>query len=141
MVAGVASWFVYVARCSDGSLYVGIARDVPARIAAHNAGRGARYTRGRGPLETLASRRCPTQGDALRLARPRLRSAASRPHLCCRWLPVARNAYRDRFLFREVGRRPLLPNGAELFPGETFFQDPREFFRLHAELVPNLLGA
>jgi putative endonuclease len=63
----VISWFVYVARCSDGSLYVGIARDVAARISAHNAGRGARYTRGRGPLETLASLKCPTQGDALRL--------------------------------------------------------------------------
>ena len=62
-------WFVYVARCADGTLYVGVARDVSARIAAHNAGRGARYTRGRGPLETLASRRCKSQGDALRLER------------------------------------------------------------------------
>jgi putative endonuclease len=62
-----SSWFVYVARCADGTLYVGVARDVSARITAHNAGRGARYTRGRGPLQTLASRRCGSQGDALRL--------------------------------------------------------------------------
>src|SRR5579864_1472577 len=67
MLRGVDRWFVYVARCSDETLYVGIARDVPARIAAHNAGRGARYTRGRGPLQTLACRRCRSQGDALRL--------------------------------------------------------------------------
>ncbi|MGH7437985.1 MAG: GIY-YIG nuclease family protein [Polyangiaceae bacterium] len=60
-------WFVYVARCSDDTLYVGIARDVAARIAAHDAGRGARYTRGRGPLEVLATRRCPNVGAALRL--------------------------------------------------------------------------
>ena len=60
-------WFVYIARCSDGTIYVGVARDVAARIAAHDAGRGARYTRGRGPLRLLATRRCATQGDALRL--------------------------------------------------------------------------
>ena len=60
-------WFVYIARCNDGTLYTGIARDVRLRIAAHNEGRGARYTRGRGPLSVCAQRRCPTKGDALRL--------------------------------------------------------------------------
>jgi putative endonuclease len=45
-----APWSVYVVRCADGSLYTGVARDLAARIAAHNAGRGARYTRGRGPV-------------------------------------------------------------------------------------------
>jgi putative endonuclease len=58
---------VYIARCSDGSLYTGIARDVALRIAAHNAGRGARYTRGRGPLSVCAQRRCASKGAALRL--------------------------------------------------------------------------
>jgi putative endonuclease len=60
-------WFVYVARCSDGTLYVGIARDVAERIAQHDAGKGARYTRGRGPLAVLATRRCLEKGSALRL--------------------------------------------------------------------------
>lgn len=60
-------WYVYVARCADGTLYCGIARDVAARIAAHDAGKGARYTRGRGPLSVVVTRRCKTQGDALRL--------------------------------------------------------------------------
>jgi putative endonuclease len=60
-------WFVYLARCSDGTIYIGVARDVSARIAAHDAGRGARYTRGRGPLRVLATRRCERKGDALRL--------------------------------------------------------------------------
>jgi putative endonuclease len=46
---------------------VGIALDVAARLAAHDAGRGARYTRGRGPLSLLATRKCATKGDALRL--------------------------------------------------------------------------
>lgn len=61
------AWFVYVVACADGSLYTGIARDVTSRIAVHEAGRGARYTRGRGPLVLLATRRCHTQGTALRL--------------------------------------------------------------------------
>ena len=61
------TWFVYIARCSDGSLYTGIARDVSARIAAHDAGRGARYTRGRGPLILCAVRRCRGKGRALSL--------------------------------------------------------------------------
>lgn len=60
-------WFVYIARCNDGSLYTGVARDVALRILLHNAGRGARYTRGRGPLELCAHRRCGSKGDALRL--------------------------------------------------------------------------
>jgi putative endonuclease len=60
-------WYVYVARCADGSLYCGIARDVAARIAAHDAGTGARYTRGRGPLRVVLTRRCHDKGRALRL--------------------------------------------------------------------------
>jgi putative endonuclease len=63
----VAFWFVYLARCADETLYVGIARDVSSRIAAHDAGKGARYTRGRGPLDVLTTHRCASQGDALRL--------------------------------------------------------------------------
>jgi putative endonuclease len=59
------SWNVYLARCADQSLYCGIAVDVGARIAAHDAGRGARYTRGRGPLTVIAVRRCREKGIAL----------------------------------------------------------------------------
>lgn len=44
---------VYIVRCSDGTLYTGWTNDLPRRLAAHNAGTGARYTRGRGPV-TLA---------------------------------------------------------------------------------------
>jgi putative endonuclease len=63
----VERWFVYLVRCKDGSLYTGIARDVKARIAQHEAGRGARYTRGRGPLTLCATRRCASKSEALRL--------------------------------------------------------------------------
>ena len=60
-------WYVYLARCADQTLYCGIARDVAARIAEHDAGTGARYTRGRGPLEVVLVRRCRDKGKALRL--------------------------------------------------------------------------
>jgi len=61
------SWSVYLARCADDTLYCGIARDVNARLAAHSAGRGARYTRGRGPVVLLAAHRYRDQGTALRI--------------------------------------------------------------------------
>lgn len=60
-------WYVYLARCADDTLYCGIALDVRARLAQHDAGRGARYTRGRGPLTLVARRRCADRGAALRL--------------------------------------------------------------------------
>jgi len=63
------TWHVYLARCADDTLYCGIARNVAERIAAHDAGKGARYTRGRGPLEVLATRRCSDHGLALRIER------------------------------------------------------------------------
>jgi len=62
-----AAWFVYLARCADGTLYCGVARDVVERIATHDAGAGAKYTRGRGPLAVLLVRRCRDRGAALRL--------------------------------------------------------------------------
>jgi putative endonuclease len=61
------SWYVYVARCADGTLYCGIARDVAARIAEHDAGTGAKYTRSRGPLTVVLVRRCLGKSKALRL--------------------------------------------------------------------------
>lgn len=46
-------WSVYIARCVDGSLYTGVAKDVKARLAAHNAGKGAAYTRSRRPVRLV----------------------------------------------------------------------------------------
>ena len=61
------AYYVYLLRCGDDSLYCGITNDVAARVAAHAAGKGARYTRGRGPLELVLARRCRDKGTALRL--------------------------------------------------------------------------
>ncbi len=53
MGAPQLQWYVYIARCADDSLYTGIARDLSARITEHNAARGAKYTRGRLPIELV----------------------------------------------------------------------------------------
>ena len=47
------TWTVYILRCKDDSLYTGIAVDLEVRIKAHNAGAGAKYTRGRGPVKLV----------------------------------------------------------------------------------------
>jgi putative endonuclease len=62
----MARWFVYVVRCADGSLYTGVSTDVPARVSAHNQGRGARYTRARRPVELLHVERKRSRSTALR---------------------------------------------------------------------------
>lgn len=60
------AWQVYVLRCGDGTLYTGIARDADKRLAQHRAGKGARYTRGRGPLSMAYLEEVATHGEALR---------------------------------------------------------------------------
>lgn len=59
-------WFVYILRCGDGTLYTGITDDVEKRLAAHRAGKGAKYTRGRGPLEPVYVEEQPDKPSALR---------------------------------------------------------------------------
>jgi putative endonuclease len=60
-------WIVYVVRCGDGSLYCGITNDLDARLAAHASGRGAKYTRGRGPFELVYKQRVRGKERALRV--------------------------------------------------------------------------
>ena len=59
-------WLVYLARCADGSLYAGITNDLDARLAAHNSGKGAAYTRGRRPVEVVYSEKAESRSAALR---------------------------------------------------------------------------
>ena len=60
------SWFVYMLRCGDGSLYTGITDDVPRRLGVHRAGKGAKYTRGRGPLELVYQEEVSDKSAALK---------------------------------------------------------------------------
>lgn len=59
-------WSLYILRCSDGTLYTGIAVDVRARLEAHRSGKGAKYTRGRRPLEVVYTEECGSHSDALK---------------------------------------------------------------------------
>ena len=59
-------WSVYILRCKDGTLYTGMAKDVQARLSQHESGKGARYTRGRGPLELVYAESCDCKSDALK---------------------------------------------------------------------------
>jgi putative endonuclease len=74
----MSRWTVYMLRCADGTLYVGITNDLRRRVAMHEAGKGAKYTRGRGPFHVVRREYYPEKGDALRreLAIKRLPRAA-----------------------------------------------------------------
>lgn len=60
------SWTVYMLRCRDGSLYTGITDDLDRRVKAHNGGKGAKYTKGRGPVTVVYTEECPDKGTALK---------------------------------------------------------------------------
>jgi predicted GIY-YIG superfamily endonuclease len=64
--ARLSVWSVYLLRCADGTLYAGSTTDVNARVAAHNAGRGARYTSGRRPVSVVYQEECGSRSAALR---------------------------------------------------------------------------
>ncbi len=59
-------WYLYILRCRDDSLYTGITTDVQVRLEAHRAGKGAKYTRGRAPLELVYSETCGDHSAALK---------------------------------------------------------------------------
>ncbi|MBP7693216.1 MAG: GIY-YIG nuclease family protein [Anaerolineales bacterium] len=75
--------FVYMVRCADDSLYTGWALDVAARVRAHNAGRGARYTRARRPVTLVYSEAWPTRADAMRRERALKRLPRARKLALC----------------------------------------------------------
>lgn len=60
------TWYVYILECGDGTLYTGISDDVQRRLQMHRSGKGAKYTRGRLPLELRYQENCGTYSEALR---------------------------------------------------------------------------
>ena len=81
------TWWVYLLSCGDGTLYCGIALDVEARLKLHEEGKGAKYTRGRGPLALVYREACGMKAEALRRERVIKRmSRAAKLRLCA---PVA----------------------------------------------------
>ena len=60
------NWYVYILRCGDGTLYTGITTDVQRRLQMHRSGKGAKYTRGRQPLELVYTEVCEDHCQALK---------------------------------------------------------------------------
>ena len=60
------TWYLYILECRDGTLYTGISDDVARRISQHEAGKGAKYTRGRAPLKLVYQEICGSHSDALK---------------------------------------------------------------------------
>ena len=69
-------WQLYLLRCGDGTLYTGIAVDARKRLEMHRSGKGAKYTRGRGPLKMVYVEQCDSHSAALR------RELEARGHTC-----------------------------------------------------------
>ena len=59
-------YYLYILRCGDGTFYTGITTDVDRRLALHQSGRGAKYTRGRGPLTVVYREECGDKSAALK---------------------------------------------------------------------------
>ncbi len=60
------NYWLYILQCSYGTLYTGITTDVERRLAVHRSGKGAKYTRGRGPLTLVYREECGDKSAALR---------------------------------------------------------------------------
>jgi len=60
------NWVCYLLRCADDTFYCGITNDMQKRLAAHNAGEGAKYTRGRIPVSVVYRESCADKSAALK---------------------------------------------------------------------------
>ncbi len=58
------NWTVYILKCADGTLYTGITNDLERRVAEHESGQGAKYTKGRGPFQLVYQEGCEDRGLA-----------------------------------------------------------------------------
>jgi putative endonuclease len=58
-------WYLYIVECRDGSLYTGVTNDLERRVAQHNDGSGARYTRSRRPVRMRYHEACENRSSAL----------------------------------------------------------------------------
>ncbi|MDQ6996003.1 MAG: GIY-YIG nuclease family protein [Mariprofundus sp.] len=59
-------WYIYLIRCNNGHLYTGISTDVARRFSAHQCGKGAKYLRGKNPLELVYQKKAGSRSDALK---------------------------------------------------------------------------
>ena len=64
-----SNWVCYLVCCADGTLYCGITNNLEKRLAAHNAGEAAKYTRGRRPVRLMHVEPCADKSNALKRER------------------------------------------------------------------------
>jgi putative endonuclease len=81
------NWVCYLLRCTDDTLYCGITNDLDKRLVAHNAGEGAKYTRGRTPVRLVHSEPCADKSSALKRERKVKQMSRQEKLALCR--PVA----------------------------------------------------
>jgi len=93
-------WHVYLIRCGDGTLYTGVATDVSRRLEQHRRGegKGAKYLRGRGPLQLVLERTVGPRGVALSVESRIKRLRRSRKEEL-----ILRNEQIDELIFRVSG--------------------------------------
>ena len=61
-----SDWFLYMVRCKNGQIYTGISTDVERRLAEHQAGKGAKYLRGKSPLKLVYQKKIGSRSEALK---------------------------------------------------------------------------
>lgn len=103
-------WQLYLLRCGDGTLYTGIALDAQKRLLVHRRGKGAKYTRGRGPLELVYTETCPSHSDALkRELEVKAMTREEKERL------IARGHRQSHIFYHAVTERPMEPGQTMLF--------------------------
>lgn len=85
------SWTCYLLHCADGTLYCGITNDLDKRLAAHNAGLGAKYTRSRLPVALAHVEHCADKSSALKREREIKRMTRSKKLALCGMTPGREN--------------------------------------------------
>jgi uncharacterized protein (TIGR02453 family) len=143
-------WFVYVARCADGTLYTGVTTDPAKRERAHNAGRGGAYTRSRLPVRLVHLEPAVERGAALRreLAIKRLTRKEKEAMVAGRTAPVRFESFRPEALaflrrLRRNNRREWFERNRAVY--ETEVRDPmralvEEMDVRLARLAPEITG-
>lgn len=91
-----AGWCVYMLRCADDTLYTGATNDLPARLRTHRRGRGARYTRSRGPLLLVYCEPCDGRSEALKREASLKRLRATGKRALCAWPILPRSPAPER---------------------------------------------
>lgn len=117
-------WYVYMLLCGDNTLYTGMTDNVDRRLAAHRAGKGARYTRGRGPLQLVYTEELEDRSAALRreAALKRL-SRREKDQLRRGWGPGNRAA-EGQVPAESAAKNEESADDRRGVPGETGARDP-----------------